>query len=433
LRAILAPLLALAALIVGLVPGVLETGRLDPLDWLLWSGLAMIGALWLRRGAVGRWDAVRAWALIALPIAMLCGLAGVRVPSAGIALLWLVLTGIAVIAAWTPRKATSVKWMTAAGAVVALLAVRVAADRLTMPDAAPAQGLTVGVVSALPLYGMAGRPGRGLDHDLQSMGARSPLWRALEQGFDLRPLDAVDDRALQGLDRLLLAHPRQLAPAELVAIDGWARGGGQIVILADPLLRWPDERALSDPRRAPLTSLLDPLLAHWGLRLAPAQAGQAGPERRALSNGVLLQMAASSHFTLETPSACVLSEQGLIARCKIGRGIALLMADADWINDALWTIAPDKPRDLHFWTGDAIPTLTQFLVDPAGYGPNESAPRVESWQSWVKDQKSLVFALRWALLVWLLLGALVVLGRRFPISSHPPKSNERDQKENMAL
>jgi hypothetical protein len=426
------PLAALAALMAGLVPAVTETGRIDPMDWLIWGGVALLGLILLRRAPPSRWDVAVFWALVTVPIGLLSALAGAGVPWVGIALFGIGLAGVAAIAAFAQHRPTAIKWAALAGCLILLLAMQGGADRLAASDLVRAKRPVVGVVSALPLYGEAiaqsrtrsrGPDGRDA---VRSVGLRSPLWQVMERAFDLRPLDAVEEASLRGVDRLLLAHPRQLAPAELVAIDRWVRMGGHVVILADPLLHWPDERSLADPRRAPITSLLDPLLRHWGLTLqAVTPEVVAGPDRLVLESGALLQLAGASHFALAARTGCVLAEQGLIAQCRIGQGEALLMADADWLNDTLWTMAPDRPGDQRAWTSDAVPMLAHLL--------DGRVLRVAPWHSWISDEKRLRFGLRWAFLALIVIGGFPFVVRRFPIFSHLGKSNDRDQKENIDM
>jgi hypothetical protein len=98
-----------------------------------------------------------------------------------------------------------------------------------------------GVVTALPLYGPALAVAEQGD-PLSGAGRTSPLWQALARHRDLRPIDHVDAASLAPMKQILVAQPRQLAPEELVALDAWVRRGGQALILADPLLHWPDPR-----------------------------------------------------------------------------------------------------------------------------------------------------------------------------------------------
>ena len=75
---------------------------------------------------------------------------------------------------------------------------------------------------------------------------------------------------------LLMAQPLAQTAENLVALDDWVRGGGRVLLLADPMLEWPSERPLGDPLRPPPMFADTGLLAHWGLRLdAPDERGPA--------------------------------------------------------------------------------------------------------------------------------------------------------------
>lgn len=420
LRSFLPPLLALVALLAGLVPGVIETGQVDPLDWLLPCGLALLILLLIAgraHVAARRWLLAYDWLLVAGPALLLCATIGTRLPIFGLVALGLALALLILVLILAARRGALPYW---AAAVLMLLAIAVPsiAGRFQIVQARPA-GPAIGVLSALPLQGVMGHE---LGQDaLRTVGLRSPLWQALEARFTLDPLDALDADRLRRFNALLLAQPRQLMPAELVALDAWVREGGHVVILADPLLRWPDPRPLAHPRRAPITSLLDPLLRHWGLTLRPAlEAARTGVARRVLVDGSLLQLAGASTFEVAAGSPCRLEEQGLVARCPIGKGQALLVADADWINDDLWTLAPETPLLQRRWTSDAIPILSRML--------DSRTPA--SRQSWLIDEKALFAGIRWALALLLLVGLAPMVRRFLPGFSQVRPSKSRDQRGN---
>ena len=48
-----------------------------------------------------------------------------------------------------------------------------------------------------------------------------------------------------------MAHPLAQPAEDLVALDDWVRGGGRVLLLADPMLEWPSKRPLGDPLRPP--------------------------------------------------------------------------------------------------------------------------------------------------------------------------------------
>jgi hypothetical protein len=96
------------------------------------------------------------------------------------------------------------------------------------------------------------------------------------------------------------------------------------------------------------------------------------------------------------------------------------VADADWINDDLWTLAPETPLLQRRWTGDAIPILSQML--------DSRAPA--SRQSWLVGEKALFAGIRWALALLLLVALLPMVSRLLPGHSQVRPNKSRDQMEN---
>lgn len=156
----------------------------------------------------------------------------------------------------------------------------------------------------------------------------SPALAALQSRYRLVPISVTDAQELGGRRLLLMAQP-QAQPAEaLVDLDQWVRGGGRLLLLADPALDWPSERPLGDRLRPPLAFADTGLLGHWGLRLdAPDARGTAsrsvdGREIRTSSAGTLVA----------TGGACNISAAGLVARCRLGSGQATVIADSDFLD-----------------------------------------------------------------------------------------------------
>ena len=191
------------------------------------------------------------------------------------------------------------------------------------------------VMTALPLFWHDGGVGAKLTED-----QRAPVIQRLAAAYSVTPLDLLTDVGLRPFTRLILAQPRALAPAELVALDEWVRVGGKLLIFADPMLDWPSPYGPGDRRRAPVMSLLDPLFEHWGLRL---DLGQPGGER---SQSVTL---AGSAATVQSAGRwhllrgdCTIGEEGLRADCPVGKGQATLIADADMLD---LTLGESENRD----------------------------------------------------------------------------------------
>jgi hypothetical protein len=103
---------------------------------------------------------------------------------------------------------------------------------------------------------------------------------------------------------------------------------GRAALPADPRLDWPSQRPLGDKLRPPPAFADTGLLKHWGLRLS-------GPDPEgptSIVNGEM-SIVASSPGKLESRS-CTIVAEGFVARCRIGRGFATIVADADWLNVA---------------------------------------------------------------------------------------------------
>ena len=143
----------------------------------------------------------------------------------------------------------------------------------------------------------------------------SPALTRLEQDFRVRPIGISDAASLREGTLLLMAQPRAQTAEALVDLDHWVRGGGRVMILADPRLEWPSERPLGDALRPPFEYADTGLLEPWGLTLeATTAAGSRGSLRA------------------DAGSTCRTSSGGLMATCTIGKGQAEVIADADQLN-----------------------------------------------------------------------------------------------------
>lgn len=163
----------------------------------------------------------------------------------------------------------------------------------------------------------------GESFELEAAG--SPLLDALEQRYRVRTIATSSAIELQHGRLLLMAHPLAQPAEDLVALDTWVRSGGRLLLLADPMLEWADGRPLGDPTRPPPMFMDTGLLAHWGLRLAE-------PAARGAKNATL----AGSPILVRSPGSlsgtCAISADHVVARCAIGKGTALIVADADFLD-----------------------------------------------------------------------------------------------------
>ncbi len=199
-------------------------------------------------------------------------------------------------------------------------------------NAAPARG-PLGLFTSLPIYrGEAAQLAALLDPDAK------PHWAKLliEHDRALQPLDVLTPAALAPLRDMLIAQPRALAPAENVALDDWVRAGGHVLLFADPLLTQNSQFALGDKRRPLDVALLSPILARWGLALQFDQAQEPGEHEIALLGAAVPVDLAGSFAPVPTapdaPAHCQLLADGFAASCTIGRGRAVILADAELLD-----------------------------------------------------------------------------------------------------
>ena len=200
------------------------------------------------------------------------------------------------------------------------------------------------VVAALALAGIEGLSGslNRTEHDRPALMLVTSLPLAFSEEFSLEagssrafdrldehyrvlPIGTTDERSLRQANLLLMAHPLAQPAEDLVALDGWVRSGGRLLLLADPMLEWPSIRPLGDRLRPPPGFADTGLLAHWGLGLSPP--AKRGAAWRELGDRRVL---ARSPGVIE--GACDIGPGGFYARCRIGRGRVTIVADADFIN-----------------------------------------------------------------------------------------------------
>ena len=206
----------------------------------------------------------------------------------------------------------------AAAAIIAALAAASLQLRgpKPLPPRAADQRPTLLLLTSLPLV-------FGDDFSLQGNG--SPALNALQTRYRVVPISVADPPELGKGRLLLMAHPLAQPAEDLVALDGWVRGGARVLLLADPMLEWPSKRPLGDLLRPSPMFMDTGLLAHWGLRLD-------SPDRR----GPKLEKLGGFDVATDSPGqlfgGCAISKDRLVARCRIGQGKATIVADADLLD-----------------------------------------------------------------------------------------------------
>ncbi|QIQ86825.1 hypothetical protein [Erythrobacter sp.] len=213
----------------------------------------------------------------------------------------------------------------------------VAAAPSAAPSATRAERPEVGLHTGLPLY----RP-LGIGIAEMARGEGEPPWqrRAMERAARLVPLDTLAPTPgltpedpqidpLEGLGRLAVIQPRGLSPADNVALDGWVRGGGRLLLVLDPMLTGEYDLPLGDPRRPNAVALIPPVVARWGLAVAYDETQDAAPRFAAFPAGTLpLALAGEVRAEGERGAACTFAAERALARCRVGEGSVTLLADA---------------------------------------------------------------------------------------------------------
>lgn len=203
----------------------------------------------------------------------------------------------------------------------------------------------------------------GLESLLAGKGEAHWARARLERHWRLQPVDHLDAESLSRVTRLLLAQPRALSGPENVALDAWVRGGGHLLLFADPMMTAESRFGIGDRRRPQDVILLSPILNHWGLDLQFDEDQPAGPDLREFA-GLPLPIRLAGYF--KTPAAgsgCALEAAEVLAFCTVGQGQVVVLADAAVLD----------LHDPQAQSGDALDALTLrafgHLGDNAGSGP----------------------------------------------------------------
>lgn len=125
----------------------------------------------------------------------------------------------------------------------------------------------LGILTSLPLELGPG----GFLAQMQGQARPYVIYEQLRQSFTLEMIEDGADRIPEAVSVLLIAHPGELAPKTLYAIDQFAMRGGRLIVLVDPHA---ESAAAPGMGGQPMpgavrTSNLAPLLAQWGVAYDP--------------------------------------------------------------------------------------------------------------------------------------------------------------------
>jgi hypothetical protein len=186
------------------------------------------------------------------------------------------------------------------------------------------EGEPIGLFTTLPiLWADSAELGAELRPDA------APHWalKVFAAHGKIEPLDQLTTTSLAGLRRLVIAQPRPLGPAENVALDDWVRGGGHVLLLADPALTQDSAFAIGDPRRPQAVALLSPILGRWELDLLFDDSQVMGESSREVL-GLTTPVNLPGRFATRGQANCRLWADGLAVTCVIGKGRVVALADA---------------------------------------------------------------------------------------------------------
>lgn len=206
--------------------------------------------------------------------------------------------------------------LTIAVAIAGAAAVALALARSGSQQRPPGHRPVLLLLTSLPLL-------FGEDFSLDQQA--SPALEALRAGYRVVPISVSSPADLAKGRLLMMAQPLAQPAEHLVTLDAWVQRGGRVLLLADPMLEWPAKRPLGDPLRPPPMFADTGLLAHWGLRLGSPDARGTKP---ATLGGYRIVTASPGSLS----GRCDISRDRLVARCRIGRGRATIVADADLLD-----------------------------------------------------------------------------------------------------
>ncbi len=169
--------------------------------------------------------------------------------------------------------------------------------------------------------------------ELASGQGELPWVRArLEERYDLYPIDSLSteiELGREAFDRILIAQPRAISPEDNVALDEWVSQGGRLLLVIDPLLTGSYSVPLGDPSHPTTVGLIPPVLERWGIGIRYDE-NQAFALQSVESGGLQLPfaMAGEAHLLGSGTATCTISHEGILARCKLGKGRVTMLVDA---------------------------------------------------------------------------------------------------------
>ncbi|MDA0818804.1 MAG: hypothetical protein O3C52_03660 [Proteobacteria bacterium] len=96
----------------------------------------------------------------------------------------------------------------------------------------------LGLITSLPIYW---REGSDMASLVDKHSETSWVRETLERRYEITPLDSLrgnegEPAPIKQFERLIIAQPRGLSPADNEGLDTWVRQGGRLLYVLDPML-----------------------------------------------------------------------------------------------------------------------------------------------------------------------------------------------------
>lgn len=199
-------------------------------------------------------------------------------------------------------------------------------ERVEFLDPQREDSLEYDLTSIVRRLSQTRKPVIGILESLNMFGSqqlRRPPWAILDiinKAYSVRPVATGASMSLDGVDLLLVVHPRGLAPRDLFAIDQFALSGKPVLVFVDPVYDAAASQAQQRPPLEMVSSNLGPLFDAWGVSMpADKVAGDRGMALRVTGMAGRQRVVASYLPWLQVREANFNREDMATARLKLMR------------------------------------------------------------------------------------------------------------------
>ena len=179
---------------------------------------------------------------------------------------------------------------------------------------------------------------------LSDQSSPAPIYQYWRDYYETEAVDSFERLVGSDTDIVILAQAPAMDPADIAVLDEWIRAGGRAIILTDPMLVWPSDLPIRDGARPLAIGLLSPLLDHWGIELLAPDEHDEGSFNIKTGKHIIPTAGVGNFAFLpsegDANAKCMLSTSNVIARCELGKGKVVLVADADFLHEGLWLVDP---------------------------------------------------------------------------------------------